>query len=92
MKTTFSKKKNDIFARHILATRKQQSDKTFEQFLQALKVPLQDCTFKAVNAEQYRKDLLQDTFINGLSSIQKWASFSREGPDLKKLLKLRAAR
>ena len=27
-----------------------------------------DCTLEAVSAEQYRKDLIQDSFINGLSS------------------------
>ena len=68
LKTAFIKKKNDIFARHILATRKQQSGETLEQFLQALKVLSKDCTFKPVSAEQYREDLLRDAFINGLSS------------------------
>ena len=68
LKTTHIKKKNDIFARHILATRKQQSGETLEQFLQALKVLSKDCMFKAVSAEQYREPLLGDAFINGLSS------------------------
>ena len=68
LKAAYIKRKNDIFARHILATRKQQNGENLEQFLQALKILSKDCTFRAVSAEQYREELLRDAFINGLSS------------------------
>ena len=38
LKAAYIKRKNDIFARHILATRKQQNGENLEQFLQALKI------------------------------------------------------
>ena len=68
LKAAYIKRENDIFARHILATRKQQNGENLEQFLQALKVLSKDCTFRTVSAEQYREELLRDAFINGLSS------------------------
>ena len=69
LKAAYIKRKNDIFARHILATRKQQNGENLEQFLQALKIISKDCTFRAVSAEQYREELLRDALINGLSSF-----------------------
>ena len=68
LKRTFIKRKNDVFARHLLATRKQRIGESLEQFLQALKVLSKDCSFRAVNAEEYRQELLRDAFINGLFS------------------------
>ena len=68
LKDLYIKPKNKIFARHVLATRKQQAGETIEEFLQNLKVLSKDCTLEAVSVEQYREDLIQDSFINGLSS------------------------
>ena len=68
LKRTFIKRKNDVFARHLLATRKQRIGESLEQFLQALKVLSKDSSFRAVNAEEYRQELLRDAFINGLFS------------------------
>ena len=68
LKDLYIKPKNKIFARHVLATRKQQAGETIEEFLQNLKLLSKDCTLEAVSAEQYREDLIQDSFINGLSS------------------------
>ena len=64
----FVKSPNVIFARHLLSTRRQQSGETLDQFLQDLHKPSKDCKFKAVTAEQYRKELIRDAFINGLFS------------------------
>jgi len=57
-----------VFARHILATRKQQVGESLQQFLHALKVLSKDCSFEAVSAEKYREDLVRDAFISGLAS------------------------
>ena len=57
LKAAYHQKKNDVFARHILATRKQQVGKSLQQFLHTLKVLSKDCSFEAVSAEKYREDL-----------------------------------
>jgi len=64
----YVKIKNDVFARHRLATRKQRTAESLQQFLQALKLLSKDCTFQAVSAEQYREELTRDAFINRLNS------------------------
>jgi len=68
LKRVYVKRKNDVFARHLLATRKQRTAESLQQFLQALKLLSKDCTFQAVSAEQYCEELIRDAFINGLNS------------------------
>jgi len=68
LKSVYIKKKNDVFARHLLAVRKQQPGESLQQFIQALKRLSKDCSFRSVTAEQYREDLLRDAFINGIKS------------------------
>ncbi|XP_076822232.1 uncharacterized protein LOC143468748 [Clavelina lepadiformis] len=62
------KKPNEIFARQLLATRKQQPSESPTQFMQTLQILSKNCQCKDVTAEQYRKELRRDAFINGLSS------------------------
>ena len=47
---------NEIFARHLLATRKQQSNETLDEFLQSLKILSRDCNFKNVDAVIYHDE------------------------------------
>ena len=68
LKRVYVKTKNDVFARHLLATQKQLPGESLQQFLQVLKTLSKDCTFRAVSAEQYRGELVRDAFINGLAS------------------------
>jgi len=68
LKRVYVIRKNDVFARHLLATRKQRTAENLQQFFQALKLLSKDCTFQAVNAEQYREEFIRDAFINGLNS------------------------
>ena len=62
--------KNEIYARYLLATRKQESGKSLDQFLQVLKCLSEDCIFVAVNVEQngenYRSlmDCSQELYVN----------------------------
>jgi len=65
LKQTFVKPKNVMFARHILATRTQKSGENLSEFLQALS---KDCQFQAVTAENYKKEMVRDAFINELAS------------------------
>jgi len=64
----FVKTTNEIFARHLLATRRQKPGETLPEFLQELRRLSKDCNLKDVKAEQYREELVRDSFINGLSS------------------------
>ena len=62
------KRANEIFARHLLATRKQQPNETLDEFLQSLKILSRDCNFKNVDAVIYHDECICDSFISGLAS------------------------
>ena len=64
----YVKPKNEIFARHLLATRKQQSGENLDEFMQALKQLANDCNIKSVTANHYKEEAIRDAFINGLQS------------------------
>ncbi|XP_045518605.1 uncharacterized protein LOC123710627 [Pieris brassicae] len=64
----YVKPKNLIFARHMLATRKQRPEEGIDTYLQALKLLSKDCDFAAVNAETNKNDSVRDAFISGISS------------------------
>ena len=64
----YIKSPNEIFARHLLATRRQQPGESLDEFFQSLRKLSKDCNLKAVSAEQYREELLRDSFINRLYS------------------------
>ena len=68
LKTSYVKTPNEIFARHKLATRKQQIGETLDQYLQELKLLSKDCNFLQVSAIQYRDEAVRDAFISGLLS------------------------
>ncbi|XP_042237354.1 uncharacterized protein LOC121876351 [Homarus americanus] len=68
LEKVYVKKKNEIFARHQLATRRQRPSETLDEFLRDLHRLSKDCTLKDVTAEEYREELVRDAFINGLSS------------------------
>ena len=62
----YNKPKNEIFARHLLATCKQESGQTLDQFIQKLKSLAKDCNFKNSTATEIRDDAIRDSFISGL--------------------------
>ena len=64
----YVKPKNEVFARHLLAARRQEPGETLDQYLQNLKLLGKDCNFRAVSAEQNCNDFIRDAFINGLQS------------------------
>lgn len=66
LENAYSKPVNEIYARHILATRKQENGESIDQYLQSLKILSKECNFKAVTAEENRNDFIRDTFIRGL--------------------------
>ena len=62
------KPKNEVFARHLLATRKQEPSENVDQFYQQLLHLSKDCQFKAVTADNRRNEYIRDSFISGLTS------------------------
>ncbi len=57
---------NEIYARHVLATRRQQTGESLDEYLQALKV----CNFQSVTAAKYCEEYIRDAFITGSHSNQ----------------------
>ena len=68
LEAAYVKPVNEIYARHILATRKQQPSETLTEYLQALRVLSKDCNFETVSAAQHRDESVRDAFITGLRS------------------------
>lgn len=66
LQALFVKPRNEIFARHILATRCQQPHETLDEFLQSLKTLSKDCNFQSVTASKYCEESIRDAFITGL--------------------------
>ena len=64
----YDKVPNVMFARHLLATRRQQSSESLDAYLQDLRRLAKNCGFKAVTAAEYKEELIRDSFINGLAS------------------------
>lgn len=64
----YIKPRNIIFARHVLATRKQLNGETIDMYMQALMQLSQDCEFIGVDADTNRKDNIRDAFIAGIVS------------------------
>ena len=68
LQAQYVKPTNEVFARHRLASRRQQAGETLDEYLRALKVLSKDCNFKAVTAVQHCEEFIRDAFINGLQS------------------------
>ena len=65
----FIKKKNTIFACHLLSMRRQITMKNTDEFLQKLHKLSKKCQFVNVPMEFYRQEFVREAFINGLTSI-----------------------
>ena len=68
LKAVYIKPANEVFARHQLASRRQLSNESLDQYLQALKLLAKDCGFKSVTAEAYANECIRDAFIAGIAS------------------------
>ena len=64
----YIKSTNAIFARHRLATRRQQNGEDLDQYLQLLKMLSKDCDFKQVTASVNQDEAIRDAFIAGIAS------------------------
>ncbi|XP_050500625.1 uncharacterized protein LOC126880642 [Diabrotica virgifera virgifera] len=68
LEAVFVKPKNEIFARHILMTKRQQAGENIDQYVRHIKVLSKDCNFRAVYADQNREDYIRDSLISGILS------------------------
>ena len=64
----FVKLKNKIYARDMLATAKQDTGKSVDEFILRINKICQNCDFTAISAQEYKNDTKRDSFVNGLSS------------------------
>ena len=62
LQNLYIKTPNEIFARHLLANRRQQSDESLDEFLQQLRKLSKHCNLKDVTADQYREELVRDSY------------------------------
>ena len=68
LQALYVKPTNEVYARHLLATRRQQPAETLDEYLQALKTLSKDCNYKSVTSVVYREESIRDAFIAGLAS------------------------
>ena len=68
LESLYNKTKNEVYAQHLLATRRQQEEESLDQYLQSLKTLSKDCAFKAVSAQTNKDDCICDSYISGLQS------------------------
>lgn len=68
LQNIYVKPRNIIYARHMLATRKQQSEEDVDAYIRALKLMAKECEFGKVDAETNKNDCVRDAFIAGIRS------------------------
>ena len=68
LKAAYQKEINQIYARHILATRKQNPEESLDDYLRNLRILAKDCNFQQVTAAVYTQEAIRDAFIAGLKS------------------------
>ena len=66
LRNFYKKAPNEVFARHLLATAKQQPEETLDEFYLKQQKLARDCNFRQVTSEQYRQEMVRDALINGL--------------------------
>jgi len=55
LKTLYVQKKNNVYVRHLLVSRRQSSDESISEFLHVLKGFAKDCSFSDVTTDRYRE-------------------------------------
>jgi len=68
LRQNFAKRNNNVYARHLLVSRRQAAGESISEDLQVPRNLAKDCTFSVLTANQHRDELIRDAFINGLSS------------------------
>ena len=68
LENLYDKAKNEVYARHVLASRKQNPGESLDTFFLTLQKLAKDCNFQAVTADEHRDSCIRDAFINGIQS------------------------
>ena len=68
LKNLSVKPKNQINARHMLASAQQNVSESIDEFVLGINQLNQECDFVAVNAQHYQGDMKRDSFIGLISS------------------------
>ena len=66
LQARYVKRKNEVYARHLLATRRQEAGETLDQYVQVLIQLSRDCGFRAVSAEEHSDEATREAFIQGI--------------------------
>ncbi|XP_059826347.1 uncharacterized protein LOC132394338 [Hypanus sabinus] len=69
LKRQYLRPVNTVYARHHLATRRQQPGESSAEFLRALQTLVRACDCKTLTAEQHVELLVRDAFVTGLRSV-----------------------
>ena len=67
-KNFFVKPRNEIYARHLLATVRQNIGESINEFVLRIDKLSQNCSFTAVTTLEYKDAMKTDSFISGISS------------------------
>ena len=70
LESLYVKKKNKVYSRYKLLTRKQQAGESLEEFVQDLKLLAKNCSFKATTVAENLSNYLVDALIGGIASSQ----------------------
>ena len=65
---SYVKKKNNVYAQHLLVSRRQAGGESIFVFLHVLMGLAKGCAFSDVIADMYREEITRD-FINGLALL-----------------------
>ena len=67
MQNFFVKPRNEIYARHLLATAQQNIGESIDEFVLRIDKLSQNCSFTAVTALEYKDAIKTDSLISGIS-------------------------
>ena len=70
LESLYVRPKNEVYARHVLSTKKQGIEESIDQYVQELNLLSKNCNFKDVTAVENRDDYIRDSFISGLRSSE----------------------
>lgn len=68
LRDLYEKKKNPIFARFTLYSRKQKESESIDDYYVALQQLARDCSYTNVTADTYRQEAIRDAFVSGITS------------------------
>ena len=66
----YVKPTNKTYARHQLATTRQQAGESLDKYLHALNILSKECNFKPATATKYSEEYIRDTLISGIHHNQ----------------------